>query len=281
MGSQNTATRKSRDCLFQQFEAFDGELGLQRNNPGNVPPGVAQALHQASSHRVLVDTHDNDRNRRSGSGHGAQGWFGAYSDYVHRQAHQFLRQPPQLVYSSVGVAVIYLDVLTVDVPELPQAISKVRRHGIAGASGDGENAHDRDSLWGLRRRGRRAEMECDEEEQQRNDTNHRLTFTHGATRPPRICDGRRDPNAAHSHAIQRSALMPCAAKRSTGEPLSGSSSCLGSLVSSIPRWSVCRKRAQKISGNGRYLVDGGKKWGLVGFRWLVEAAQLSHELQRG
>ena len=34
-----------------------------------------------------------------------QGWFGAYSDYVHRQAYQFLRQPWKLVDSTAGASV--------------------------------------------------------------------------------------------------------------------------------------------------------------------------------
>src|SRR5881398_3042795 len=60
-----------------------------------------------------------------------------------------------------------------------------------------------------------------------------------------------------------------------------SSACLrpGSLFCAVPRWCVRFERAEKVAGDCCYLVNGSKECSFVGFRWFVEAAQLSHELQ--
>src|SRR5436309_838429 len=68
-----------------------------------------------------------------------------------------------------------------------------------------------------------------------------------------------------------------AANCSRGEPLSGACSCLGGLFCTVPRWCFRLERAQEVPGNCGYLVGSRKKCGFVGFRWLVEAAHLSHE----
>ena len=64
------------------------------------------------------------------------------------------------------------------------------------------------------------------------------------------------------------------------EPLSGACSCLGGLFCAIPRRCVCLKRPEKVTADRSYFVNGSEKCSFVGFRWLVEAADLSHELQR-
>ena len=63
-----------------------------------------------------------------------------------------------------------------------------------------------------------------------------------------------------------------------GKPLSCARSCLGSLFCPVPGWCVRRKRAEKVAGDCCYLSNGSKERSFVGFRWLVEAADLSHEL---
>ena len=68
---------------------------------------------------------------------------------------------------------------------------------------------------------------------------------------------------------------------SRGKPLSCARSCLGSLVSTVPRRRACLKRFQKASGSCRYLVNSRKECSFVGLRWLVEAAYFSHELPCG
>jgi len=56
-------------------------------------------------------------------------------------------------------------------------------------------------------------------------------------------------------------------------------SCLGSLLCAAPCRRVRLKRSQKVSGGDRYPVDGCEKCSFVDLRWLVEAANFSHELQ--
>ena len=68
------------------------------------------------------------------------------------------------------------------------------------------------------------------------------------------------------------------ATHSLGKPPSCARSCLGSLFCPVPRWCVRRKRAEKVAGDCRYLSNGSKERSFVGFRWLVKAADLSHEL---
>src|SRR2546423_6214578 len=63
------------------------------------------------------------------------------------------------------------------------------------------------------------------------------------------------------------------------KPLSSACPRLGSLFCAVPRWCVRLERAEKIAGDCCYLVNGSKECSFVGFRWLVEAANLSHELQ--
>src|SRR5216683_2065763 len=77
------------------------------------------------------------------------------------------------------------------------------------------------------------------------------------------------------------AAGPGPRKRLLGKPLS--SACLrpGSFFCAVPRWSVRLERSEKVAGDCCYLVNGSKECSFVGFRWLVEAAHLSHELQCG
>src|SRR5258708_22981350 len=65
------------------------------------------------------------------------------------------------------------------------------------------------------------------------------------------------------------------------KPLSSACLRLGSLFCAVPRWCVRLERAEKVAGDCCYLVNGSKECSFVGFRWLVEAAHLSHELQCG
>ena len=65
---------------------------------------------------------------------------------------------------------------------------------------------------------------------------------------------------------------------SLGKPPSCAGSCLGSLFCPVPRWRVRRKRAEKVAGDCCDLNNGSKERSFVGFRRLVEAADLSHEL---
>src|SRR5258708_39165651 len=65
------------------------------------------------------------------------------------------------------------------------------------------------------------------------------------------------------------------------KPLSSACLRLGSLFCAVPRWCVRLERAEKVAGDCCYLVNGSKECSFVGFRWLVEAAHLSHELQGG
>jgi hypothetical protein len=66
---------------------------------------------------------------------------------------------------------------------------------------------------------------------------------------------------------------------SRGKPLCRACARLGRLFFAVPRGRVCHKGVQKVSGSGRYLVNGHKKCSLVGLRWFVEAAYFPHELQ--
>src|SRR5207249_11896001 len=62
------------------------------------------------------------------------------------------------------------------------------------------------------------------------------------------------------------------------EPLSSACSRLGSFFCAVPRRRVRLERDEKITGDRCYFVNGSKSAASVGFRWLVEAADLSHEL---
>jgi len=87
---------------------------------------------------------------------------------------------------------------------------------------------------------------------------------HGAGYPPKRRP-RRKPTASCSR----------------GKPLSSARSRLDSLCCTVPRRRARLKRVQQVSANRRYLVNSGKERRFIGFRWLVEAAYFSHELQRG
>ena len=56
-------------------------------------------------------------------------------------------------------------------------------------------------------------------------------------------------------------------------------SCLGSLFRPISWRCVRRKRAKEAAGNCRDLSNRVKEGRFIGFRWLVEAADLSYELE--
>src|SRR5882672_10598918 len=66
-----------------------------------------------------------------------------------------------------------------------------------------------------------------------------------------------------------------------GKPLSRACSSPGGLFFAVLRWRVRLKRAEEIPANRCCIVDGGEERRLVGLRWLVETAHLSHELQGG
>jgi hypothetical protein len=68
--------------------------------------------------------------------------------------------------------------------------------------------------------------------------------------------------------------------RLAGEPLRRTRSRLSRLVIAIFRWRSGLKRAQQLLSNCSNLLDGRLKGRFVGFRGLVEAAQLSDELER-
>ena len=68
---------------------------------------------------------------------------------------------------------------------------------------------------------------------------------------------------------------------SFGKPLSSACSRPGSLYCAVPRRRVRLQRAEKVSRDCCYRVNGSKECGFVGFRWLVEAADLSHVLVCG
>src|SRR6266568_1440225 len=66
-----------------------------------------------------------------------------------------------------------------------------------------------------------------------------------------------------------------------GKPLSSACPSLGSLFFAIPRRRIRLKRRQEVPGNCRYLFNRREERTFVDFRWLVEAAHFSHELQGG
>ena len=63
------------------------------------------------------------------------------------------------------------------------------------------------------------------------------------------------------------------------EPLRSACSRLGSFFCAVPRRCVRLERAKKFARDRGYFVNGSEEGSFVGFRWLVEAADLSHELQ--
>src|SRR5207245_5434184 len=65
------------------------------------------------------------------------------------------------------------------------------------------------------------------------------------------------------------------------EPLSPACPRLGCFFLTAPRRGIRLERFQETSRDRRDLVDGREERGLVGLRRLVEAADLSYELQRG
>ena len=65
------------------------------------------------------------------------------------------------------------------------------------------------------------------------------------------------------------------------KPLGRPCARLGDLFRAVTRWCVRFERAEKGTGDCCYLVNRGKECSFVGFRWLVEAGDLAHELERG
>src|SRR5438093_12392831 len=63
-------------------------------------------------------------------------------------------------------------------------------------------------------------------------------------------------------------------------PLRSACSRLGSFFCAVPRRRVRLERAEKITGDRCYFVNGSKECSSVGFRWLVEAADLSRIVMR-
>jgi hypothetical protein len=63
------------------------------------------------------------------------------------------------------------------------------------------------------------------------------------------------------------------------ESLISARSRLKNFFCAIPRRCIRLERAEKVSGDRCYFANGGEECGFVGFRWLVETADLSHELQ--
>jgi len=55
---------------------------------------------------------------------------------------------------------------------------------------------------------------------------------------------------------------------------------LGRLFFPIPRWRTCCEAAEQARCAGCDLLDGIRKRNLIGLRWLVEARDLPHKLQR-
>jgi hypothetical protein len=77
------------------------------------------------------------------------------------------------------------------------------------------------------------------------------------------------------------ASAPSDASDSPGKSQSRAFSCLYGLILPIPRWCIRLKRVEEFSGDCRYLVNGSNERGFVRLRWLIEAADFSHELQGG
>ena len=80
---------------------------------------------------------------------------------------------------------------------------------------------------------------------------------------------------------RREKAKPLRIRHALRKPLNSACSRPGSLCCAVPRGGVRLERAEKGAGDRRYRVNGSKECSFVGFRWLVEAAHLAHELQRG
>src|SRR6266567_2375868 len=76
------------------------------------------------------------------------------------------------------------------------------------------------------------------------------------------------------------ASAPSDASDSPGKSQSRAFACLDGLIFPIPRRCTRLERVEEFSGDCRYLVNGSNERGFVRFRWLIEAADFSHELQR-
>src|SRR5205814_3156763 len=109
--------------LFQQLQPLRLELGSARREPCDVPARMCQIRHYANAEGVAYGTHD-DGYRRGGLLRREHGVGPPSKNDVYVEADEFVRQLGKSLVAALGVAVLEANVLTLDISEIIESLSK-------------------------------------------------------------------------------------------------------------------------------------------------------------
>src|SRR6266404_5989994 len=115
--------RQSGDYLFQQLQPLRLKLGRAQGAPCDVRARTCQIRHYATADGVADGHHDNGY-RRGGLLRGEHGVGPPSKNDVHIEADEVIRQLGKSLVVSLGVAVLEANVLTLDIPEIIESLSK-------------------------------------------------------------------------------------------------------------------------------------------------------------
>src|SRR5215813_3110719 len=115
--------RQSGDHLFQQLQPLRFELGSARGEPCDVPARTCQIRHYANAEGVANGTHD-DGYRCGGLLRREHGVGPPRENGVYVEADEVFRQFGKSLVAPLGVAVLEANVLTLDIPEIIESLSK-------------------------------------------------------------------------------------------------------------------------------------------------------------
>lgn len=113
---------EARDGEPQEVEPLRAQLGVLEGDPGDVPPGVSEALHETQGDGV-VEARDDRGRRRGALDRGDRGW-GRRDDDIQLEIDQFLGQTGKPVEMPFGPPILDHDALALDVAEGPQPVAE-------------------------------------------------------------------------------------------------------------------------------------------------------------
>ena len=155
--------------VLEQCEPLGAQLRVEERLARDVVGGPREAAGEARGDRV-PGRRDDDRNRRTGAPNRAHGNPDRHDD-VRFERNEVVGEPLKQVGPPLSALHCELDVLTLDIPQLAQALAELReqtRHSVV------QNADERHPVWLLRsrRQWRREESDGERGESHRARDHH-------------------------------------------------------------------------------------------------------------
>jgi hypothetical protein len=133
---KNTDPRERRDDFPDELEPLGAQVGKLETHSGDVSLGPSETGYEAGFCWIRDDCH-HDRDRAGGLLQGQSRGRGFDGDDIHLETDQLARQGRQSIRTTVGIAILDDDVLSLAVAKIPEALPKplAPERDIAGREG--------------------------------------------------------------------------------------------------------------------------------------------------